>query len=113
MLHVVVDKVEIYFAKIGFLDCKWFNLNAPGSYTPCCHSLLGFTEGVLFSPFASCGRLPQHFCVPFTFTPNHYGHDHGTCSPGRNMVRQSRHRLIQVVKPEDKTDSSLLRSSSS
>ena len=33
--------VEIYFSKMGFLDCKWSNLNAPGSYIPWCHSLLG------------------------------------------------------------------------
>ena len=28
MLHVVVNKVEIYFGKIGFADSKWSNLNA-------------------------------------------------------------------------------------
>ena len=38
-----VHKVEIYFAKIGFVDSKWSNLNAPGSYTHCSHSVLGFT----------------------------------------------------------------------
>ena len=27
-------------AKTGFLDYKWSNPNAPGSYTPLCHSLL-------------------------------------------------------------------------
>ena len=62
MLHVVVDKVEIYFAKIGFLDCKWFNLNAPGSYTPLSHSLFGPTEGCPFpwmqeKGHAACGLL--------------------------------------------------------
>ena len=36
-----VNKVEIHFAKIGFVDCKWPNLNAPGSSTHCCHSLWG------------------------------------------------------------------------
>ena len=30
MLHVSVNKVEIYFSKIGFVDCKWSNLNAQG-----------------------------------------------------------------------------------
>ena len=34
MLHVGYKKVEIYFSKIGFVDSKWSNLNAPGSYTP-------------------------------------------------------------------------------
>ena len=33
MLHMSANKVEIYFAKIGFMDSKWFNLNAQG-YTP-------------------------------------------------------------------------------
>ena len=43
-----VNKVEIHFAKIGFVDCKWPNLNAPGSYTPRCHSLLGSIVGCPF-----------------------------------------------------------------
>ena len=34
MLHVVVNKVEIHFAKIGFVDSKWFYLIAPVLYTP-------------------------------------------------------------------------------
>ena len=33
ILHVVVYKVEIHFAKIGFVDSIWSNLIAPGSYT--------------------------------------------------------------------------------
>ena len=41
MLHVVGNKVEIYFSEIGFVDSNWSNLNAQGSYTPWCHSLLG------------------------------------------------------------------------
>ena len=32
----IVNKMEIYFAKIGFIDCKWSNLNRPSSYTPWC-----------------------------------------------------------------------------
>ena len=40
----LVDKVENHFAKIGFVDCKWSNLNAPGSYTLCCPSLLGYNR---------------------------------------------------------------------
>ena len=43
MLHVSVNKVEIHFTKLGFMDCIWPNLIAPGSYTPLCHSLLGST----------------------------------------------------------------------
>ena len=48
MLHVTIYEVEIYFAKICFLDCKLSNLNAPGSYTPWCHALLGSTVGCPF-----------------------------------------------------------------
>ena len=44
----VVNKVEIYFSKIGFVDSKWSHLNVPGSYTPWCHSLLGSTVGCPF-----------------------------------------------------------------
>ena len=44
----LVNKVEIHFAKIGFLECKWFNLNGPGSDTPWCHSLLGPLWGAIF-----------------------------------------------------------------
>ena len=32
MLHVACYKVVIYFAKTGFVNCKWSNLNAPGSW---------------------------------------------------------------------------------
>ena len=35
-----VNNVKIYSAKMGFKDCKWSNLNTPGSYTPWCHSLM-------------------------------------------------------------------------
>ena len=34
--------------KIGFMDYKWSNLNAPGSYTPWCYPLLGSNEGCPF-----------------------------------------------------------------
>ena len=37
------NKVEIGLAKIGFVDCKWSNLNAPVRY-----SLLGSIEGCPF-----------------------------------------------------------------
>ena len=38
MLHVAAKKVNIYLAKIGFVDSRWSNLNAPGSYTPWCRA---------------------------------------------------------------------------
>ena len=44
----IVIKVKIYFQNMGFIDSKWSNLNAPGSYTPCCHSLLGSIVGCPF-----------------------------------------------------------------
>ena len=57
-----VNKVEIHFAKIDFLDSKWSNLNALGSSTPWCHSLLGLVWGVPFPCMqekgnAACGLL--------------------------------------------------------
>ena len=45
----LVNKAEIDFAKISFVDCKWSNLNAPLSYNPWCHSLLVF---IVECPFA-------------------------------------------------------------
>ena len=30
MLHLPFEKVEIYQWKLGLVDCKWSNLNAPG-----------------------------------------------------------------------------------
>ena len=30
IMHVIVNKLEIHFAKIGFADCNWSNLNAQG-----------------------------------------------------------------------------------
>ena len=43
-----VKKVEIHLCKTGFVDSKWSNLNAPGSYTPWCQSLLRSTVGCPF-----------------------------------------------------------------
>ena len=43
-----VNQVEIYFAKIGFVDSKWSNLNAPGPYTPWGHSLFMSPAGCPF-----------------------------------------------------------------
>ena len=42
-----VNKVEIYFPKVGFMDSKWSNLNTLGSYTHWYHSLLGSSVGCL------------------------------------------------------------------
>ena len=36
-----VKEVEIHFAKISFVDCKWSNLNVLGSYTSSSPSLWG------------------------------------------------------------------------
>ena len=44
----LVNKVEIYFAKIGFVECKWSNRNAPVLYSPWSHSLL---EYIVWCPF--------------------------------------------------------------
>ena len=41
LLHAGHYKVEIYFPKIGFMDCKFSNLNATGSCAPWCHALCG------------------------------------------------------------------------
>ena len=57
-----VNKVKILFVKLGLMDCKWYNMNAPGSYTPWTHSLLG---SIVDCPFlnmqekgnAACGWL--------------------------------------------------------
>ena len=44
----LVNKVDISFEKVGFIVSKWSNLNAPESYTPWCHLLLGSTVGCPF-----------------------------------------------------------------
>ena len=36
---------ETYFAKMIFVDSKWPNLNAPGSYTFCYHPFLASIVG--------------------------------------------------------------------
>ena len=53
MLHVRVNKVEIYFSKIGIVDSKWSNLNAPGS--PHVLHLFQFTSHDLI--FSDLGHL--------------------------------------------------------
>ena len=55
-------KIEIHFSISGLMDCKWSNLNAPGSYTPWCYSLLGSLVGCPFHSMqgkgsAACGLL--------------------------------------------------------
>ena len=42
MLHLAFEKIEIYFWEIGFVDCKWTNLNTPWSYNLCCYLLLEY-----------------------------------------------------------------------
>ena len=44
-----VNKVEIILGKIGFVDSKWSNLIAQGSYNLWFHSLLGPLWGALFT----------------------------------------------------------------
>ena len=61
---LLVNKVEDFFPNIGFVDCKWSNLNAPVSYTPWSHSILG---SILDCPFhwmqekgnVACGLLKE------------------------------------------------------
>ena len=50
-----VKNMEIYLAKIGFLDSKWSNLNGQGSYTPGCQLLSVSSSG--------CSR--SYMPVPF------------------------------------------------
>ena len=63
-----VNKVEIHFAKIGFVDCKWSNSNAPGSYTPWCHSLLGPLWGVPFLCMQEKGNAACGVLIKWKFT---------------------------------------------
>ena len=52
-----VNKVENHFAKIGFVDCKWSNLNAPGSYTcPLVSFTFGVNSGLPFSLDTGIGK---------------------------------------------------------
>ena len=56
MLHCrmwLINKVELHWAKIGIVDCKWSNLNAQRSYTPWCHPFLGSYVGC---PFLCAGK---------------------------------------------------------
>ena len=34
------EKIENFRNKMGLKGCKWFSLNAPGTQTPLCHSIL-------------------------------------------------------------------------
>ena len=62
-----VNKVEIHFAKIGFMDCKWSNLNAPGSYTPWCYSLLGYIVGCPFHCMQEKGTAASGLLIKWKF----------------------------------------------
>ena len=48
--------MEIPFRKICFIDCKRSNLNAPGSYTPLCHPLLGYITDSWGALFCACKK---------------------------------------------------------
>ena len=48
-LHVDIKKAEIRFSKIGFMDFKWSELIAPGSYIPWSIHFWGLLKGVPFS----------------------------------------------------------------
>ena len=52
----IVNKVEMQFAQIGFVDRKWVNLNAPGSYT-----LVSLTFRVHCGEFFSVIRSGKKF----------------------------------------------------
>ena len=62
-----VNKVEIHFAKIGFMDCKWSNLNAPGSYTPCCYSIFGYIVGCPFHRMQEKGTAASGLLIKWKF----------------------------------------------
>ena len=50
MLYVACYKVEMYFSKIGFVDCIWSNLNALVSFT------FGVNCGVTFPLYEGKGK---------------------------------------------------------
>ena len=52
-----VNKVEIHFAKMGFMDSKQSDLNAQMPYTPYCHSFLGSTVVCSFLCMQEKGML--------------------------------------------------------
>ena len=51
-----VNKVEIPVSKIGFVDSKRSNLNAPGSYTPWYHNSFGVHYRRYFPLHAGKGK---------------------------------------------------------
>ena len=62
------NNMEIYCTKIGFFDCKWSNLNATGTHTPCCHSILGSTVGCPFSLMQEKGNAACGLLIALKFT---------------------------------------------
>ena len=62
-----VNKLEIQFAKIGFVDCKWSNSNAQGSITPCCYSLLGYIEECPFHKMQEKGSAASGLLIKWKF----------------------------------------------
>ena len=57
----LANKVEIHFAKIGFVDLRWSNLNASGSYTLRCYPLMGYNRNC---PFSACREKGTSKCPP-------------------------------------------------
>ena len=62
-----VNEVEIHFAKMGFVDCKWSNSNAPGSYTPWCYSILGYIVGCPFHCMQEKGTAASGLLIKWKF----------------------------------------------
>ena len=65
---------NLLFNLVGFVDSKLFNLNAPGSYIPWFHSLLGSSVGLPFLCMqekgnAACGLLKSGNCLWFSVAP--------------------------------------------
>ena len=61
-----VTKVKIHFAKIGYLDCKWSNLNASVIY-PWCHSLLGYFVVCPFHCMQEKGNAASGWLIKWKF----------------------------------------------
>ena len=67
-------KIEIHFSISGFMDCKWSNLNPPGSPTPWCHSLLGPLWGRPFLCMQEKGDAAYGLLIHGNlFTTNEFG----------------------------------------
>ena len=63
-----VNKVEISFVEIGFMDCKLFNLNAATPHTPWCHPLFGSIMGCYFNIFENWRHGPRACVIESSLT---------------------------------------------